>query len=83
MQRPGQRGGAGREHENPGLVQVDELADRDRVGRVGHDGGEPGTEFGLQVRQPFPVPGQARDGCAGLRQGDGNAAAEAPASAGH
>ena len=28
MQRSRQRGGAGREHENPGPVQVDELAGR-------------------------------------------------------
>ena len=72
-----------REHEHTRPVQVDELAGRDRIGRVGHHRDEAGAEFGLQLREPVMVPGEAGYGCACLGQGDGNAAAETPARAGH
>ena len=78
----GQRAGAGREHEHPRLVLVDELAGRYRVSRVRFDRREAVPELGLQFGEPAAVAGDAGHGRARLGQGRRDAPAESFAGPG-
>jgi hypothetical protein len=76
--RQGSRPGV--EDQRAGAVLVEEVACDHGIGGVGGDGGEGAAELCAQFLEPGAVAGNPDDVRALLGQGDGDAAAETPAS---